>query len=164
MNELYERYEPDRAALHRQYRTGPCFICQIVARNPAYPAHLVYEDGTAIAFLDKYPTLFGWTLVAPREHREQVTADFSLEEYLALQRVFYRVAEAIREELAAERIYVLAMGSNQGTAHVHWHVIPLPPGVPYEEQQLAALRKGVLRIPEADRAAFAARVRRRLGQ
>ena len=26
-----------------------------------------------------------------------------------------------------------------GTHHVHWHVVPLPPGVPFEEQQLAAL-------------------------
>lgn len=26
-----------------------------------------------------------------------------------------------------------------GEHHVHWHVVPLPPGVPFEEQQLAAL-------------------------
>jgi diadenosine tetraphosphate (Ap4A) HIT family hydrolase len=58
------------------FQTGPCFICQIVARKPDYPAHIVYEDDIAIAFLDKYPSLCGWTLVAPREHREQVTADF----------------------------------------------------------------------------------------
>lgn len=76
----------------------------------------------------------------------------------------YRVSEAIRQELAAERMYILALGSNQGNAHVHWHVVPLPPGVPYEEQQGAALRKGVLRIPEEDRAGYALRIRRRLGQ
>jgi hypothetical protein len=26
-----------------------------------------------------------------------------------------------------------------GNSHVHWHLAPLPPGVPFEEQQLAAL-------------------------
>jgi hypothetical protein len=52
----------------------------------------------------------------------------------------------------------------QGNAHVHWHVAPLPPGVPYEQQQFEALRaeNGVLDIPEHERAAFAARVRARL--
>lgn len=162
MPEHYERYQPDWPALHRQFQAGPCFICQIVARNPDYPAHIVYEDDIAIAILDKYPSLYGWTLVAPREHREQVTADFSVEEYMAFQRILYRIAEAIRQELAAERIYLLSLGSNQGNAHVHWHVVPLPPGVPYEEQQLAVLLKGVLRIPDEERADFAMRIHRRL--
>jgi histidine triad (HIT) family protein/ATP adenylyltransferase len=27
----------------------------------------------------------------------------------------------------------------QGNSHVHWHVAPLPPGVPYSEQQYHAL-------------------------
>jgi diadenosine tetraphosphate (Ap4A) HIT family hydrolase len=157
-----ERYQPDWAALHRQFQTGPCFICQIVARNPDYPAHIIYEDDIAIAVPDKCPNLYGWILVAPREHREQVTADFTVEEYLALQRILYRITEAIRHELGAERIYLLSLGSNQGNAHVHWHVVPLPPGVPYEEQQLAALMKDVLRIPGEERAAFATRIHRRL--
>ena len=38
-----------------------------------------------------------------------------------------------------ERLYVLSLGSMQGNAHVHWHVAALPPGVPYAEQQYAAL-------------------------
>jgi diadenosine tetraphosphate (Ap4A) HIT family hydrolase len=160
----YERYQPDWKALIHQFRTGPCFICQIIARNPDYRAHIVYEDDRAIAFLDKYPRLYGWTLVAPREHREQVTAHFSVEEYLSLQRVVYRVTEALRHELEAERMYLLSLGSNQGNAHVHWHVVPLPPGVPYEEQQLAAFRKGVLRIPEDEQAVLAGRIQHRLEQ
>ena len=47
----------------------------------------------------------------------------------------------------------MSLGSHQGNAHVHWHVAPLPPGVPYEEQQFAALMhevNGYLDIPEAD--------------
>jgi hypothetical protein len=38
----------------------------------------------------------------------------------------------------------------------------LPPGVPYEEQQFAVFRQGILCIPQADRDALAGRIRRRL--
>lgn len=159
---MYERYQIDADAYHHRAQTGPCFICEIVAGNPDYPAHIVYEDETTIAFLDKYPRLYSWTLVAPREHREQVTGDFTIEEYLDVQRRVYRVAEAVRREVGAERVYLLSLDSNQGYSHVHWHVAPLPPGVPYREQQLAAFRKGILRIPEEEMASLAARIHHRL--
>ena len=157
-----EWYEPDWEAYHRRCQTGPCFICEIVAGNPEYPAHIIYEDGVAIAFLDKYPVLYGHALVAPRVHREQVTGDFTVEEYLDLQRWVYRIAEAVREEVGAERAYLLSLGSNQGNAHVHWHVVPLPPGVPYRQQQLAVFRKVALRIPEEEQVALAGGIRHRL--
>lgn len=161
---VFERYQIDVEAYHRQAQTGPCFICEIVARNPDYPAHIVYEDDKTIAFLDKYPFMYGWTLVAPREHREQATGDFTVEEYLDLQRIVYKVAEAVRQEIGAERVYLLSLGSNQGYSHVHWHIAPLPPGVPYREQQLAVFRKGVLKIPEEEKASLATRIRRRMKQ
>jgi diadenosine tetraphosphate (Ap4A) HIT family hydrolase len=65
--------------------------------------------------------------------------DFTPEEYLGMQRAVHRVAEAVREEVGAERMYIFSFGSNQGNALVHWCVVPLPPGTPYEEQQFAAL-------------------------
>ena len=61
--------------------------------------------------------------------------DFSIEEYLDLQQVVYRVSEAVRQEVRAERMNLYASGSHEGNSHVHGHVVPLPPGVPYEEQQ-----------------------------
>jgi ATP adenylyltransferase len=151
----------DVQAYIRRSQSGPCFVCQLIAGHPDYVHHIVYEDDDAIAFLSKYPTLCGYTLVAPREHREHVTGDFTLEEYLRLQRVVYRVAEALRRVVPTERVYVLSLGSQQGNRHVHWHVAPLPPGVPYEEQQLGALSfdRGVLDLPEAELAALAARIR-----
>jgi diadenosine tetraphosphate (Ap4A) HIT family hydrolase len=152
----------DIEAYIRRSQSGPCFVCELLAGNPDYRHHVVYEDDAAIAFLNKYPTLYGYTLVAPRQHREHVTGDFALDEYLQLQRVVYRVAEALRQAVPTERVYVLSLGSQQGNRHVHWHVAPLPPGVPYEEQQLAALHfdRGVLDIPDAEMAALAARLRR----
>ena len=156
---MFERYQPDLDAYVRRVRTGPCFVCAILARDPAFPDHhIVYEDEDAIVFLTMNPAQYGYTLVAPNEHKEHVPDDFTVEEYLGLQRVVHSVAEAVREEVEAERMYVLSFGSNQGNAHVHWHVVPLPPSVPYERQQFAALMletAGALRIPEEEKAALA---------
>jgi diadenosine tetraphosphate (Ap4A) HIT family hydrolase len=159
---MFERYNIDWDAYHQRAQTGPCFICGIIARDPAFPATMVYEDDNAIVFLDKYPRVYGYTIVAPRDHRVQITGDFTLEEYLALQRTIHRVAEAVRQEVNAERMYLLSLGSNQGNAHVHWHIVPLPPGVPYREQQLAIYRQGILKIPEEEMAALAARIAKRI--
>ncbi|HEU5199611.1 MAG TPA: HIT family protein [Ktedonobacterales bacterium] len=159
------QYQPfDMTAYTDRARTGPCFICEMLAGNPNYQHHVIYENEIAVAFLNKYPTLYGYTLVAPKKHCEQVTGDFTLEEYLALQRFIFRVAEAIREVVPNERIYILSLGSQQGNRHVHWHVAPLPPGVPYEEQQMEALRlsRGVLTLSDEEKAALARNIRQAL--
>jgi diadenosine tetraphosphate (Ap4A) HIT family hydrolase len=116
-----------------------CFICELVAGSPEFAHQVVYEDDGAIAFLNKYPALYGYVLVAPKEHREQVTGDFDRDQYLALQALVHQVGEAIRRAVPTERLYVLSLGSQQANRHVHWHLAPLPPGVPFEQQQLAAL-------------------------
>ena len=69
----------------------------------------------------------------------QLVADFDEVAYLRLQSLVYRVGRAVSSVLPTERLYVLSLGSKQGNAHVHWHVAPLPPGVPYEKQQFRAL-------------------------
>jgi hypothetical protein len=58
----------------------------------------------------------------------------------------------------------MSLGSQQGNRHVHWHVAPLPPGVPYEYQQLAAFSwgRGVLDLPEHELAALAQRIGRQI--
>lgn len=163
---MFQRQPFDLESYIQRAQTGPCFICEIVARNPnpQYTNYIVYEDDAAIAFLNKYPVLYGYTLVAPRTHREQVTSDFALDEYLALQARVYRVAEAVRQAVPTERVYILSLGSQQGNRHVHWHIAPLPPGVPYREQQLAALNieKGVLKISGEEMASLATRIRQRM--
>jgi len=158
---MSDRYQIDIEKYHHQARTGPCFICEIVKKNPDYPAQRIYDDGQFLAFLDKYPIQYGHTLVSLYEHREQVTGDFNAKEYCKLQAVVYQVAEAVRKEVQAERIYIFTLGSNQGNAHVHWHIVPLPKGVPYEKQQFAALRRseiGVLKITEDERISLANRI------
>jgi diadenosine tetraphosphate (Ap4A) HIT family hydrolase len=164
MGEGYERYHPDMEAMHRGFLTEPCFICRMVQGEVQFPENIIYEDNWALVFLDAYPRAYGYTLVAPKEHREQVTGDFTMEEYIELQRLVYRISEAVRAEVGAERMYIYTFGSNQGNSHAHWHVVPLPPGVPYDEQQgaWASWSKGVLRIPKEEMASLAESIGRRV--
>jgi diadenosine tetraphosphate (Ap4A) HIT family hydrolase len=144
----------------REELGGRCFICEMLAGNPEYQHHVVYEDERAVAFLNRYPSLYGYVLVAPKDHREQVTGDFSLDEYLYLQAVVHRVGEAICQVVPTERLYVLSLGSQQANRHVHWHLAPTPPGLPFEHQQLAALDSNiVLDLTQAEQTDLASRLR-----
>jgi ATP adenylyltransferase len=126
--------------------------------------HGINQDDHVIAFLNKYPMLYGYALVAPADHREHVIGDFTLEEYLALQAAVYRVAEAVRRTVAPERVYILSLGSQQGNRHAHWHIAPLPAGAPLEQQQLEALRaeNGILDLTDAEMQNLAQRIRENL--
>lgn len=159
-----ERQPFDLDAYIQNITTRPCFICKIIEQDPAYFHHIIYEDDAAIVFLNKYPTLAGYTLVAPRQHREHVTSDFTLAEYLSLQQLVYRVAEALRRSVPSERVYILSLGSQQGNAHVHWHIAALPMGVPFKQQQFEALRMdaGILSIPDEQMSELAATIRQHL--
>ncbi|HXW36272.1 MAG TPA: HIT family protein [Acidimicrobiales bacterium] len=138
---------------------GSCFVCELVRSDP--PTHeVVFRDAHHIVFLNRYPTMPGYVLVAPVEHRERVVEDFTESEYLELQSLIWRLGRAMAEVTPTERIYLLSLGSQQGNSHVHWHVTCLPPGVPYPDQQFAALmaEDGYLDVPAAERARFAAGV------
>jgi diadenosine tetraphosphate (Ap4A) HIT family hydrolase len=139
---------------------GRCFICSIVSGE--LDDHLVvFRDDVCVAFLAKWPTLLGCTLLAPIEHRTDVIDAFTTDEYVELQRRVHRVGRAVSQVVPTERLYLLSLGSRQGNSHVHWHIAPLPPGVPYDEQQYAALmhENGYLDIPDADLDALARGIR-----
>lgn len=145
---------------------GTCFLCRLAEGDPTLPPHhIIWRGGGAIAFLNRFPTVYGYVLVAPEAHLEQVTGDFSLHQYLGLQRVVHTLAEAVRLELRPDRVYILSLGSQQANAHVHWHIVPCPPGVPLEQQQLALLNAkegGVLQLEHSEGEALALRLRERL--
>jgi diadenosine tetraphosphate (Ap4A) HIT family hydrolase len=137
-----------------------CFVCELLAGNPEYAHHVVHRDDIGVVFLAKYPVVWGHLLVAPIAHREHVFADFTADEHAALQRRVHRAGRALTRVVPTERAYVLSLGSQQGNRHVHWHVVPLPPGVPYEEQQIEvfAESKGYLDADDAEMAELASRV------
>jgi diadenosine tetraphosphate (Ap4A) HIT family hydrolase len=151
----------DFEAYERRVKDGPCFVCAIIAGHPDYDQELFFDDGDHVAFLSRYPTLDGYSLVCPRRHVEDVVRDLSEREYLGLQAAVHRVARAVADVTGAERVYLLSLGSMQGNAHIHWHVAPLPPGVPYERQQYHALmaEHGVLPVTPEHQAQLRARLR-----
>jgi diadenosine tetraphosphate (Ap4A) HIT family hydrolase len=156
---MHRRKRVDFNAIREELQ-GRCFICEMLAGNPEYEHHVVYEDEGVVAFLNRYPALHAYVLVAPKDHREQVTGDFSLDEYLHLQAVVHRLGEAIRRVVPVERLYILSLGSQQANRHVHWHLAPAPPGLPFEQQQLAALDSNVvLDLTQAEQADLASRLR-----
>jgi diadenosine tetraphosphate (Ap4A) HIT family hydrolase len=156
-----ERVPLDMAAYVRRARSGTCFICACLAGDPAYAHEIVYDDGEHVAFLDRYPTLYGYVLVATRAHVEHAVRDLDLDAYLRMQAVVHRVARAVESVVPSERTYLLSLGSQQGNAHVHWHIAPVPPGTPYEQQQFHALMRehGVIRWSDEQAAQLADRMR-----
>ena len=149
---MTERRPFDVEAYVTATRTRACFICELVRGNPQFVHHVIFEDEFCIVFLNKYPTLRGYTLVCPKTHVEDLADDLALTEYLRLQAVVWRVAKALKRVVPTERVYVMSLGSAQANSHLHWHVAPLPPGVPPEEQQYRALmmETGVLDISDEE--------------
>ncbi len=115
----------DVATYQRRTRTGPCFICAFLSGEPGFEHETLYDDGVHVAFLNRYPTLYGYTVVAPHRHVEDVVGDLTPDEYLRLQAAVHKVARAVNEVTRPERTYLLSLGSMQGNAHVHWHIAPL---------------------------------------
>jgi diadenosine tetraphosphate (Ap4A) HIT family hydrolase len=137
-----------------------CFVCELLDGNPEYPHHIAYRDETAVVFASRFPSVRGHLLVAPVRHLEHAVDDFPLDDYLALHRVIHVAGTALTRIIPTERLYVLSFGSQQANRHVHWHLAPLPPGLPYERQQAALFTPaaGHLRVPDHELAALAARV------
>jgi ATP adenylyltransferase len=150
----------DMTAYLRRVRAA-CYVCELLAGNPEYMHHIVDRNDVGVVFLAKYPVLWGHVLVAPIAHREQVFGDFTEDEHVELQRLVHRAGRAVTRVLPTERAYVLSLGAQQGNRHVHWHVVPLPEGVPYEEQQIAvfAESKGYLDVDDDEMAALASQLR-----
>lgn len=162
MTEDVRRVHSDLEDYARRSQTNPCFICKIVDGTHHFPHGEIYRDDFSIAVLNRFPTLLGYTLIAPLEHRVSVIDDFTEDEHLQIQTLVHRVGRAIAATVPTERLYVMSLGSNQGNAHVHWHVAPLPPGVPYEEQQFAALMmetKGYIDLTPTEHVELAGRIR-----
>lgn len=71
---------------------GPCFVCAFIAGHPGYWHNTIFEDDDWIAFLARYPTLLGYTLVAPKSHVEDWVHELSEAQFLRFQSFVRAVA------------------------------------------------------------------------
>jgi len=135
----------------KERKQSPCFICEIIEGKPRRDHHhILFEDDQVIVFLSSLPTHYGQTLVCPKRHIEHVIGDLNEKEYLHLQKIVYKVGLALQRALHPERIYVASFGSKQMNEHVHFHLLPLPEGVPIRKQQMASMMPEIVDKLELD--------------
>ncbi|MDH6229453.1 histidine triad (HIT) family protein [Mesorhizobium soli] len=96
------------------------------------PAHKVYEDETAIAFMDLMPQGTGHTLVVPKApSRNLLDADPAV--FGPLMAVVQKIARAAKQAFAADGVTVIQFNepaAGQTVFHLHVHVMPRFEGVP----------------------------------
>jgi len=101
-----------------------CMFCRIAAGT--MPAEVVYEGPRALAFLDKFPSVRGHTLVIPRSHAPTLL-ELDDEDMAALFRAVRAVTRKMKAGLGPAGFNI---GWNHGAAagqhvfHLHVHLLP----------------------------------------
>jgi histidine triad (HIT) family protein len=99
-----------------------CLFCRIASGEVEAP--IVFEDDTALGFLDHRPLFPGHTLLIPREHFETLAdlPDQLIEPYFRDVRT---LSVAIPEAMGAQGSFVAANNVvSQSVPHLHFHVVP----------------------------------------
>ncbi len=86
------------------------------------PCHKIYEDDTALAFLDIHPQNPGHTLLVPKQQIDQLW-DLPDELYHHLWEVAQQLEARIRDVINPPRVGIAVEGF--GVPHAHIHLIPL---------------------------------------
>jgi histidine triad (HIT) family protein len=101
-------------------------FCEIV--SGARPAHVVFSDEVAIAFLDARPVFKGHVLVAPLDHYVTL-ADLPASLVGPLFQRVQRVSAAVPAAFAAQGSFVAENNVvSQSVPHLHVHVVPRTKG------------------------------------
>jgi histidine triad (HIT) family protein len=99
--------------------SADCVFCKITAGE--IPAHKIYEDEHAVAFLDIHPLREYHTLVIPKNHAEFIW-DLPEPDYIALKLAAKKVALRLRE-ISGKR-YVHERITGVDVPHAHVQLIP----------------------------------------
>jgi len=96
------------------------------------PAHKVYEDDRAFAFLDIMPRAPGHTLVVPKAPARNIL-DVAPADLGHVMAVAQKIAKAAMQVFAADGVTVQQFNEPAGgqvVFHLHVHIIPRRDGVP----------------------------------
>ncbi len=106
-----------------------CLFCKIVAGD--IPAYKVHETDQVLAFLDIGPVSPGHTLVIPKQHAENFTANTPAEA-VAIMEAIHVLAPKMMQALGATG-YNLGMNhgevAGQEVMHTHFHIMPRYEGI-----------------------------------
>ena len=106
-----------------------CFLCRYVADAPEHDrTNLVVARGErTVTVLNRFPYNNGHILVAPREHKADLS-ELSSEEHLELMQEVTRLTGILREAMSPDGFNVgLNLGRVAGAGlpgHLHWHIVP----------------------------------------
>jgi histidine triad (HIT) family protein len=99
-----------------------CVFCEIIAGDR--PAHVVFADDQAVAFLDARPVFKGHVLVVPRDHVVTLP-DLPAAEVGPLFERVRLVSAAVPAALGAQGTFVALNNIvSQSVPHLHVHVVP----------------------------------------
>jgi histidine triad (HIT) family protein len=99
-----------------------CVFCRVVLGDE--PAHEVWRDDVAVAFLDRSPLFAGHTLVIPTRHAVTL-GDLAPSEVGPFFERVQRVASVMPRALGAGGTFVANNNVvSQSVAHLHVHVVP----------------------------------------
>jgi histidine triad (HIT) family protein len=108
--------------------TGHCIFCDLI--RGAAEVSMVYEDATAIAFLDIQPVNPGHVLVVPREHYE-VLQDIPGHVGAHLYQVAVKLIPVVQTASGASDMNIVVnsgAAAGQNVMHYHIHLIPRKEG------------------------------------
>ncbi len=104
-----------------------CFLCHYRDETHDAENYVVDRSEHSLIVLNRFPYNNGHLLIAPREHKAELT-DLSDSELLDLQRQIRRMVQLLRLVMGAEGFNVgLNLGRVAGAGlpgHLHWHIVP----------------------------------------
>ncbi len=101
-----------------------CIFCKII--NKEFDANIIYEDDYIIAFLDKFPSSLGHTLIVPKKHVSNI---FELDNDTG-NKIFSKaidISKKMKKVLNINDINILQNNgvlASQTVFHFHMHIIP----------------------------------------
>lgn len=102
-----------------------CIFCAIAAGTA--PSYRIYEDETAVAFLDIAPLRQGHTLVIPRLHVPDLMSDEGAQALIDVARAVHHVSRKLVEVFEADGVNLLqsnGAAAGQVVFHLHVHLVP----------------------------------------
>ncbi len=120
------------------------------------PAHKVYEDDRAFAFLDIMPRAPGHALVIPKAPARNIL-DIAPDDLAHVMAVAQKIAKAGMRAFAADGVTIQQFNEPAGgqvVFHLHVHVIPRKEGVPLKppatfKEETAVLSDHALKLAAA---------------
>jgi len=131
-----------------------CVFCAIAAGE--IPSFKIFEDETALAYLDINPCTWGHVLVIPKAHHEGIadTPDDILSAVICRVK---RIAAHLKDALGCDGFNILqnnGEAAGQSVFHVHFHIVPRYAGAPEGKLSFASHKADM-----AELAALAERLR-----